>query len=213
MTSGLKSRRARLRAGRGRQRLDVDGVVVVGRRDPHRRLEAHARERAEDLVADGCRGRRAVLRVKRKHQQPLATASSELRDPRCDRRIAVAHRPVDDDVRAQSLQRARKLLGLRAGDGLERRFVPLLVPDLAVVARLPPRPGAQDDAVEHDAPERTLVLDHPRIGEKFLEIAAHRRRIGRVRSAEIDQQHADLAGRHRRRGLRGKLGGRGLGYG
>ena len=52
----------------------------------------------------------------------------------------------------------------------------LVVPDLAVVARLEPRPDRQDDAVEDELPERALVLDHARIGQEFLEIAAHGRR-------------------------------------
>ena len=107
--------------------------------------------------------------------------------------MAVAHRPVDDDVRAQRLQRAGKLLGLRAGDGLERGFVLLLVPDLGVVARLAARADAQDDAVERELPHQALVLNHARIGEELLEIAAHRCGVGAVGGAEIDQQYADLA--------------------
>src|SRR5262249_11263302 len=96
---------------------------------------------------------------------------------------------------AQRLERAGELFGLRAGDGLERGFVLFVVPDLGVVARLASRPDGQDDAVENELPQRSLILDHARIGEKLLEIAAHRWRIGRLRGAEIDQQHADLAGR------------------
>jgi len=98
-------------------------------------------------------------------------------------------------VGAQRLERTGELFGLRAGDGLEWGFVLFVVPDLGVVARLASRPDGQDDAVENELPQRPLILDHARIGEKFLEIAAHRGRIGRLRGAEIDQQHADLAGR------------------
>ena len=45
-----------------------------------------------------------------------------------------------------------------------------------------------------NVPQRALVLDHARIGQEFLEITPHRRRVGGVRRAEIDQEHADLAG-------------------
>ena len=38
-----------------------------------------------------------------------------------------------------------------------------------------------------------FVFDHARIAEKLLQIAAHRFRLGRIRRAEIDQQHADAA--------------------
>jgi hypothetical protein len=73
-----------------------------------------------------------------------------------------------------------------------------VIPDLGVIARLAPRPDRQDDAVEHELPDDALVLDHARIGEELLEIAAHRGRVGAVGGAEIDQQHADLAARRGR---------------
>ena len=132
--------------------------------------------------------------------QPRAISAGE---PRCDRRIAVAHRPVDHEVRTDRRQRGGELVGLRAGDGLERELVALDVPDLAVVLGFDPRPDRQDDAVEHGLPDQPLVLDHPRVGQEFLEIAPHRRRVGGVRGAEIDQQHADRGRggfRQRRRG-------------
>ncbi len=195
MTSGLKSSRESSALVEDRKRLDIDRVVVIGRRDAHRRLVAHAREHAKHLVAHGRGGGRAVLRIERDHKQALAAARHEVGELQCERGIAVAHRPVDHELRAERLERAAELLRLRAGDGLERGFVLLVVPDLGVVARLAPRPDAQDDAVEHELPQRALVLDHPRIAEEFLEVAAHGLRVGGVGGAEIDQQHADLAGR------------------
>ena len=88
-------------------------------------------------------------------------------------------------------QDAGELFGLRPRDGLERRFVLVVVPDSLVVARLAPRPDRQDDAVEDELPEQPALLDHARIGEELFQVAAHRLGIGRVGRAEIDQQHAD----------------------
>src|SRR5262249_58948978 len=45
--------------------------------------------------------------------------------------------------------------------------------DLQIVARPGARAGAQDDAVQDQLPEQTLVLDHARVGEKFPEVGAH----------------------------------------
>ena len=67
----------KLRSGRGSQRLDINGVVVIGRRDPHRRLMAHAREHTKDLVAHRRRCRRAVLRIKRDDENALAALADE----------------------------------------------------------------------------------------------------------------------------------------
>ena len=105
--------------------------------------------------------------------------------------VRVSHRPVDDDVLAEWLEQVGELLGLRAGDGLDRRFVPLTIPDFPVVAHFAPRAERQNDAVENDLPQQRILFDHARIGEEFLEIAPHRRGIGGIRRAEIDQKHAD----------------------
>src|SRR5262249_46906828 len=138
---------------------------------------------------------RAVLRIERDDEDALAALRDESAEFRCDRGMAVAHRPVDQEVGAQRLERAAELFGLRAGNGLEGGFVLFVVPDFGVIARLSSGPDGHDDAVENELPQRPLILDHPRIGEKFLEIAAHRGRIGGLRGAKIDQQHPDLADR------------------
>ncbi len=38
---------------------------------------------------------------------------------------------------------------------------------------------------------KPLILDHPGVGQEFLEIDAHALGVGGVGGAEIDQQHAD----------------------
>jgi hypothetical protein len=127
------------------------------------------------------------LGIERDDEDALAALLDESAEFRCDRGVAVAHRPVDQEMAAQRLERAGELFGLRAGDGLEGGFVLFVIPDLGVVARLPTRPDGQDDAVENELPQRALILDHPRIGEEFFEIAAHGGGIGGLRGTEIDQ--------------------------
>ena len=187
---GLERQRRQMRIDRDRQRLDVIRVVVIGRRHPQGRLRAHAGQHAKHLVADGRRGRGRILRIERHHQQPVAALRGQRIDARTDRRIAVAHRPVDHDMVVIGDRRGQ-LFGLRARDGLQRGFVLLGVPDLLVVARLAAGADAQDDAVEDQLPQQPLILDHARIGEKFLEIDPHAPGVGGVGGAEIDQQHAD----------------------
>src|ERR1019366_7031322 len=89
-----------------------------------------------------------------------------------------------------------ELVGLRARHGLERRFIALLVPDLVVIAALTAGAHRQDDEVEHQPPLDAVFLDDAAVGEKLLQVAAHRPVIGGVGRAEIDQQHADAAARH-----------------
>ena len=125
--------------------------------------------------------------------------------PRCDRRRRIAHRPIDDDVLAERLENAGELLGLRAGDGLERRFVLVAIPDFLIVARFAPRPNRQDDAVEQETPQQRVVLDDALVGEKFFQVSAHRLAVRRIGRAEIDQQHANTAP-----GRRGFACGRGI---
>jgi len=42
-----------MRVDRDRERLDVIGIVVIGRSDPQRRLRAHSAEHPEYFVGDG----------------------------------------------------------------------------------------------------------------------------------------------------------------
>ena len=190
-----------MRVDRDRQRLDVIRIVVIRRRHPQRRLRAHPAQHAEHLVAHRGRGGRRILRIQRHHQQPVAALRRQRIDPRADRRIAVAHRPIDHDM-VMVGDRLGQLFRLRARDGLQRRFVFLGVPDFQVVARFAPRAGIQDDAVQRQLPQQALIFDHPRIGQEFLEINPHAFGVGAVRRAEIDQQHADALRPRLGRGLR-----------
>ena len=190
MISGWKAEGFEMRIDRNRQRLDVIRIVVIGRRHPQGRLRPHVAEHAKHLVAHRGRGGRRILRIQRHHQQPVAALRRQRIDPRADRRIAVAHRPIDHDM-VMVGDRLAKLFGLRARNGLQRRFVFLGVPDLLVVAGFAPRTRVQDDAVQRQLPQQSLVFDHPRIGQEFLEVNPHAPGVGAVGRAEIDQQHAD----------------------
>jgi len=179
-----------MRGDRNRERVDIIGIVVIGRRHPQGWLRARPAQHAKHLVADGRRGRSRILRIERHHQQTIATARRQRFDAGADRRIAVAHRPVHLDM-VMIGDRTRELFRLRTGNGLQRRLVLLRVPDLPVIGRFSSRARAQDDAVENQLPEQPLLLDHPRIGEKFLQIDAHAPGVGAIGRAEIDQEHAD----------------------
>ena len=72
ITSGLKVSFASALLQRGGERVDIDRLVEIGRRDAQRRLPAHARERVERLVADRRRGRGGILRIKRHDQDAVA---------------------------------------------------------------------------------------------------------------------------------------------
>ena len=194
---------------RARHRLDIDRIVEIGRHDPQRRLPAHLHEDPKDLVARGRGRRRAVLRIERHQQDALAALGRHRVEPRGDRRIAVAHRPVDDDMPAERLQNGGKLLRLRPRDGLERRLVLFAVPDLVVVAAFAARPKPQDVAVEHQLPQQAVLLDHPLVGQKLAQIPPHRGGVGRVGRSQIGQEHADSASRDR--GMIGRTMGRGGG--
>jgi len=114
-------------------------------------LRAHRGEHAEDFIAYGGRCRGRILRIERHHQQPVAALRRQGLDARGDRRIAVAHRPVDHDV-VVIRDRSSQLVRLGTRNGLDRGFVFLGVPDFLVIARLARRAGAQDDSVQHQLP-------------------------------------------------------------
>jgi len=51
----------------------------------------------------------------------------------------------------------------------------------------------QDDAVQHEPPDRAVHLDDAAVGQEFLEVAPHRPVAGGFRRAEIDDEHTDPA--------------------
>jgi hypothetical protein len=144
---------------------------------------------AQNLVTDRGSGRGRILRIERHHQNAVAALRHQRVEAFADRRVAVAHGPVDDDLRV--VQRSAELFRLRPGDRLQRRLVLVRVPDFLVVARLARRPEDENDAVENQLPEQSLLLDHAGVRQELAQIDAHALRIGRVGRAQIHQQHAD----------------------
>ena len=102
---GLEIEGGEPRPHRVRERFDIDRVVVIGRGDPQRGLPAHGFQRIEDLVADG-RGRsRGILRIERHDENAVAALRLQRLEPLGDRRLPVAHRPVDFQLRTKPAQR------------------------------------------------------------------------------------------------------------
>src|SRR5680860_271695 len=79
---GLEVESRQMRGDRVRQRLDIDWIFCVRRHGAQRRLPAHGLELVEDLVVDGRRGRRGVLRIERKYEQLLTALLDQGLNPR-----------------------------------------------------------------------------------------------------------------------------------
>ncbi len=176
---------------RCRERFDIGGLVLIGRHSARCRHEAHLDQRFEELVVDRCRRRRRILRVEREHQDALAALFVQPLQRLLDRRLAIAHAPIDNDL-GMGGEGGAKLFALRAGIGAQRQLVALAVPDLVIERAGFFRTGVEHDAVEHRQPDGARPLDDAFVGKEFLEVAPHRFLIGAVRRAEIDEEHADL---------------------
>ncbi len=196
-----------------RHRLDIDGIVVIGRGDAQGRLPAQALQRLERLVADRRRRRRAILGIERNDENAVAALFLQRFEPLGDRRLAVAHRPVDLDasLARPGRQRVPEPFRLGAGDRFQRAFVAFAVPDRSIVAPPDGWPSRQDDEVEDRPPDEPGRLDDAPVGQEFLEVAAHRPVVGRLGRAEIDQQRADAPAPDRGMALRAPRGAKGVG--
>ena len=137
----------------------------------------------EGGVVGGRGRRRAILRVERRDQDSLAARRDQRVDPLGDGGPAVAHRMVDD--RPPAPNAPSSALAWRAVIDGERRA--LLGPDLAVGVGGFARPGGEDDAAQDRLPDELRDLDHPAVGEEFLQIAPDRPGVGGVGRAEIDR--------------------------
>ena len=156
-----------------------------------RRLQPHRLQRRKRLVVHRRRRRGAVLRIEREEQDAVAAGRGERVEPLGDRRLAIAHRPVDDDF-SITRQRGRQLLRLRARKSLERRFVLLAIPDRGVERAALLRARREHDPLQDRLPDEARRFDDARVGEELRQIAPHRpiaRALGR---AEVDEEHADL---------------------
>ncbi len=181
----LKIEALQMRFDRFRQRVDIDRLVVIGRHGAHRRLPAHGLECVEGFVVDARRRRGGILRIEREDQDALAALYAQPVEPFGDRWLAVAHRPVDDDI-VVPRQFGRQLVGLAAGKGSERRFVSLRVPDRGIGGAASFRPGVEHDAVKDRVPGNPRPFNHPPVGQEFAQITPHRPVARAVRRAEVN---------------------------
>ena len=195
---GGKCKLAAFRLERTRDRIDIDRVVIIRRGDAQRRLPAHPQQGAKRFIAGRRRSRGGILRIERDEQYAVAAAGEQRAQPVANRWFAVTHRPVGDDRPADLLQADGEPFALRPGDGHERQFISIAVPDLRVIARPPPRAGPQNETVANELPDDAAFFDHAWIVEELREIAPHRFRIGSGRRTEIDNQHANVPVRDRR---------------
>ncbi len=133
------------------ERLDIGFVVVIVRYGAQRRLPAHLQQMLERLVVDGRRRRCRILRIEREKNDAVAACVLQRVDTRGDRGRAVAHRPVDLDVR-QVLQALGHEIGLVARIGAQIALVLFLVPDRLVGLADLLRAGIEDDAEKDRIP-------------------------------------------------------------
>ena len=124
----LPVERRQVAGDRVRQRVDIDRVVMIGRNGAQRRLPAHLQQRLEGLVVDGRRRCRGILRIEREDEDAFAAVLLQRVHLRGDRRLAVAHGPIDADIR-QVGEGSAIMVGLVAGIGAQVALVQVLVPD------------------------------------------------------------------------------------
>ena len=100
------------------QRRDIGRVVVPWRHGADRRLPAQIQHPFEQLVIHRRRGRGGILRIERHHHDLGASLVGQLLQLVRDRRLAIAHRVIDDEpVLTEGLC---QMFGLQAGDLAKR---------------------------------------------------------------------------------------------
>ena len=105
-------------------------IIIIGRHDADRRLPAHGLQGIKRRITGGGRGRGRILRIERKQQNPVTALIFQRLQARGDGRLPVAHRPVNHIIFPPLLrQMFGQFFRLTAGDGFQRRFVQLMVPD------------------------------------------------------------------------------------
>ncbi len=118
--------------------------------------------------------------------------------------VAVAHRMAHQQFMAvggqlhRPARRSERAVHTASGE-------PWGVHTVGVLRGRTRRPRAQDDAVQDGPPDEARYLHHARVAQELGEIAAQRRRGGRVGRAQVDQQHGAarrlaVVGVRRRRG-------------
>ena len=153
---------------RGGERFDIIGAVEIGFNRAGGGLPFLFGERGEKRVIRGGRGGTGVLRVQREEQDLLAARSGHRRHLGLGRRVAVAHAVIDHDcVTIPRLHRVFYLRGLLLGDGHQRAFPRLVVPDRLIRGTAGEGAFRQDHQLKQRLPFPRAVVDDAAIRQKF----------------------------------------------
>ena len=134
---------------------------------------------SKNLSFDRRRGRSGILRIERIDENALAALAHQKIGALGDGRLAVAHRPIDDDGRrvgpcGSRACRPCALVKVRSGDSFFSVF-----PDRRIGRAGLLRPRVEDDAVEDRIPGRTRpIRSRACRRENSLQIAPHRLEVG-----------------------------------
>ena len=173
-------------------RPHIGRSVIIRRKRPDGGLPAQ-RPQAIICRVEGRRRRSCgILRIKGCEQDAVAAALAKVEQARGDRRLAVAHAPLDDQIVAV-FESILEPLALLARDRLQGRLVARLIPDFGIGAARSAGTRREHDAVEDDPPNHPVGFDDPRIGEELFEIAPRLLEARTFRRPEIYEQHADLS--------------------
>ena len=171
-------------------------MLKIGIDDPRSWLPLFLHQCAKELIVRGGRSGPGVLRIQREKQDLVASGLYHLAHLGLGRRVAVTHTVIDFDAVAVLFGHALSDLGgLRLGDGQQRAFVCLFVPDRLVRLARRKWPLCQNDQLQQRLPFPARVIDDTLIRQEFVQITAHRPVIRVVRSPEVGQQHTHTRGR------------------
>ncbi len=141
------------------------------------------------------------MRIERHHHDLGASLVGQLLQLVRDRRLAIAHRVIDDE--AVLLEGLRQMLCLQAGDLAKRRSVRIVMQPDPVIERAGfLRPHIQDDAVQDQPPERARDFDDTLVRQELFQVFAHAFLVGAFGRAEIDEKKAGTAVRREIRMVR-----------
>ncbi|MNQ91705.1 hypothetical protein D3C85_1070990 [compost metagenome] len=160
-----------MRPGRGHQRIEVFRLVVERLEYRQLHVEVFLAYHAPGLFYDRSRGAVGELWIKRRQGDSLVPRRDQAHQRRFDRRLAVTHRQFD---RAVLPLTGHRLLQATAEHHQRRALVP---PDRGIsMGRLL---GTLDQDQRHQQPSnRPWQVDHVRVHQKLIEVAAHIRHRG-----------------------------------
>ena len=175
------------------QGLDIAWVVVVAVHKAQLGNVALGLGPVVHRVTDAGRRGAGVLRVQRQNQDARGALGLEGIELLGNGRLAIAHGKAHQHVVAGALHPLLQDLGLAARPVQQGR-TQLRIPDGGVLGGRLLGALAQDDPVQDQLPDRLGNFHHAVIGQKFSQIALHRRGGRGVGGAEVAQQHGQTFG-------------------